>query len=160
MISLSALPFNPVARSGCEVHSGVYQDAQEKLRITINPPAITSTNLNGGCERFIETIKLERLSKFIVFGKRHLDDLVTEFTDYYNRHRAHSSRDHLPPIREVPTEVALLSLDQIVITSHVGGLVKSFDRKTVWHVHPYRVKLFESVVRIPPYQSVLVQTQC
>jgi hypothetical protein len=29
-----------------------------------------SPNLNGGCERFIETIKLECLAKFILFGKR------------------------------------------------------------------------------------------
>lgn len=140
--------------------TAAFTKSLKKLGITINPRPITSPNLNGRCERLTETTSLECLSKFTVFGKRHLDDLVTEFTDYYNRQRAHSSRDHLPPIREVPTEVALLSLDQIVITSHVGGLVKSFDRKTVWRVHPYRVKLFESVVRIPPYQSVLVQTQC
>ncbi|MEK6259182.1 MAG: integrase core domain-containing protein [Planctomycetota bacterium] len=109
--------------------TAMFTKTLQKHGITANPLPITSPNLNGRCERFIETIKLECLSKFIVFGKRHLDYLVTEFTSYYNRHRAHSSRDHLPPIREVPTEVASLSLDQIVITSHVGGLVKSFGRK-------------------------------
>ena len=103
--------------------------ALKKLGVTTNPLPITSPNLNGRCERFIETIKLDCLSKFVVFGRRHLDHLVMEFVNYYNRHRAHSSRDHLPPIREAPTEVASLSLDQIVITSHVGGLVKSFERK-------------------------------
>ncbi|MEK6262770.1 MAG: integrase core domain-containing protein [Planctomycetota bacterium] len=101
----------------------------QKQGIKANPLPFTSPNLNGRCERFIETIKLECLSKFIVFGKRHLNYLVSEFTNYYNRHRPHSSREHLPPIREIPTEVASLSLDQIVITSHVGGLVKSFERK-------------------------------
>jgi hypothetical protein len=38
-------------------------------------------------------------------------------------------RDHLPPIREEPDEVATLNLDQIEIKSYVGGLVKSFERK-------------------------------
>ena len=43
-----------------------------------NPLPIASPNLNGRCERFIETIKLECLSKFIIFGKRHLDHLIDE----------------------------------------------------------------------------------
>ena len=37
--------------------------------------------------------------------------------------------DHLPPIRDVPDEVETLLLDRIVVKSHVGGLVKSFERK-------------------------------
>ncbi len=38
-------------------------------------------------------------------------------------------REHLPPIREVPDEVALLKLNEVIVKSHVGGLVKSFERK-------------------------------
>ncbi|HCS55442.1 MAG TPA: integrase, partial [Planctomycetaceae bacterium] len=47
-----------------------------------NPLPKASPNLNGRCERFIETIKLECLNKFIVFGKKHLDYLTVEFTSY------------------------------------------------------------------------------
>ena len=54
---------------------------------------------------------------------------IPEFLTFYNHHRAHMERDNLPPIREVPTEVESLSLDQVVVKSHVGGLVKSFERK-------------------------------
>ena len=85
--------------------------------------------LNGRCERFIETIKLECLQKFIVFGKRHLDHLVSEFVDYYNHHRSHMERDHLPPVREEPDEVETIPLDEIQVKSFVGGLVKAFERK-------------------------------
>ncbi len=56
-----------------------------------------SPNLIGRCERFIETIKLECLNKFIVFGRRHLDYLTDSFVEYYNHHRSHMERDHLPP---------------------------------------------------------------
>jgi len=38
-------------------------------------------------------------------------------------------RDHLPPVREEPDEVDAIKLDQIVVKSYVGGLVKSFERK-------------------------------
>ena len=85
--------------------------------------------MNGRCERVIQTIKLEALAKFIIFGKRHLDYLVSEFVDYYNHHRSHMERDWLPPIREEPDEVPSLKLDQVEVKSYVGGLVKSFARK-------------------------------
>jgi len=94
-----------------------------------NPLPVCSPNLNGRCERVIQTIKLECLAKFILFGKRHLDYLVAEFVDYYNHHRSHMERDWLPPIREEPDEVETLKLDQIEVKSYVGGLVKSFERK-------------------------------
>ncbi len=94
-----------------------------------NPLPKASPNLNGRCERFIETIKLECLNKFIVFGRRHLDHLTASFSDYYNYHRSHIERDHLPPIRDLPGDVEKLTLHELEVRSHVGGLVKSFTRK-------------------------------
>jgi putative transposase len=94
-----------------------------------NALPIRSPNLNGRCERFIETIKLECLNKFIVFGKGHLDYLLKEFTDYYNHHRSHSAREHLPPVSEEPEEVVSLQLSEVDTKEHLGGLVTSFERK-------------------------------
>ena len=101
----------------------------EKAGVKTNPLPITSPNLNGRAEKFIGTIKAECLSKFIVFGRRHLNYLVSSFTDYYNHHRAHASRDHLPPIYEKPPEIPSLSVNQVTARSHLGGLIKSFERK-------------------------------
>jgi putative transposase len=106
-----------------------FKQTLENAGVRTNPLPKASPNLNGICERFIETIKLECLSKFIIFGKRHLDHLVAEFTEYYNYHRSHMSRDHLPPVREEPDEVEKLSVDQVEVKSYVGGLVKAFERK-------------------------------
>jgi hypothetical protein len=61
--------------------------------VRTNPLPVTSPNLNGRCERFVQTIKLERLGMFIIFGKRHLDHLVTEFTEYCNAARFSMVRD-------------------------------------------------------------------
>lgn len=88
-----------------------------------------SPNLNGRCERVILTIKSECLSKFLMFGKRHLDYLLAEFVEYYNTARSSMVRDHLPPMREGPEEVETLTMDQVEVKSYVGGLVKSFERK-------------------------------
>ena len=82
-----------------------------------------------GSERVIGTLRWECLDKFIIFGKSHLDHIVSEFTTYYNKHRSHMERDWLPPIRDVPEEVETLQFYQIEVKSYVGGLVKSFERK-------------------------------
>ena len=97
--------------------------------IRTNVLPVASPNLNGRVERVIQTIKYECLFKFILFGKRHLDHVVTEFIDYYTSVRSHMERGHLPPIREVPEEVPKLDRDQIIVRSYVGGLIKSFERK-------------------------------
>ena len=95
-----------------------------------NPLPKGSPNLNGRCERVIETTKLEYLQRFIIFGKRHMDYLVSEFTNYYNNHRSYMERENLPPICDAePEEVAVLKLDPIEIKMYVGGLVKSFERR-------------------------------
>ncbi|TWT60733.1 transposase [Rubinisphaera italica] len=87
-----------------------------------NPLPKASLNLNGRCERFIETIKLECPNKFIVFRKKHLDYLTDEFTSYYNINRSYTERDHLPPIRVEPDEVATIPIEQIEVRKYVGGL--------------------------------------
>jgi len=62
-------------------------------------PAVPSNS--GSCEsRNPQTVRLECLAKFIIFGKQHLDYLITEFVEYYNTRRSHMERGHLPPVRE------------------------------------------------------------
>ena len=97
--------------------------------IRTNALPVASPNLNGRCERVIQSLKYECLFKFILFGQRHLDHILSEWVTYYNTRRAHMERDHLPPIREEPKEVAKLDRKQIIVRSYVGGLVKSFERK-------------------------------
>ena len=60
----------------------------------------------------------------------HLDHVLAEFTEYYNTVRSSMVRDHLPPVRDSePEEIETITLRQVQVNSHVGGLVKSFARK-------------------------------
>jgi putative transposase len=91
---------------------------------------VRSPNLNARVERFVQTIKRECLDHFIAFGKRHLDHLVSEYVDYYNTHRAHSSHAHLPPTCfDPPPEYKTIKLDEIITREHLGGLIKSYERR-------------------------------
>ena len=88
-----------------------------------------SPNLNRRCERFVRTIKSECLSKFIIFGRRHLDYLLAEITDYHKGTLSSMVKENLPPVREIPEEVETLKLDQVVVRRRVGSLISSFERK-------------------------------
>ncbi len=77
--------------------SAKFRQLLKENDITSKKLPIRSPNLNARVERFVQTIKHECLSHFIAFGQRHLDYLVSEYVHYYNKHRAHSSREHLPP---------------------------------------------------------------
>ena len=105
----------------------------EKLRsrgVKTNVLPKASPNLNGRVERVILTLKRECLNRFMLFGKRHLDYLLSDFVAYYNTTRSHMERDNLPPVcRKVPEELQTVRLDQIEVRAQVGGLVKSFHRR-------------------------------
>ncbi|HSG73336.1 MAG TPA: integrase core domain-containing protein, partial [Planctomycetaceae bacterium] len=91
---------------------------------------IASPNMNGRVERFIKTLKYECLNQFILFGQKHVDYLVDEFVDYYNRERAHSAIGYRPPARDDPPEANEdASLDGIVRRDRLGGIVKYYERR-------------------------------
>lgn len=54
-------------------------------------------NLNAHVERFIQTIQVECLDRFIGLGHQHLDYLVGEYLTHYNTERPHSSIGYRPP---------------------------------------------------------------
>ncbi|QDU52324.1 transposase [Gimesia panareensis] len=88
-----------------------------------------TTNVNARVERFVQTIKYEALNHFIAFGKTHLDDLISEFFSYYNKHRAHSSRQYLAPCSvEPPPEFEVIKHNEIHYDEYLGGQIKSYAR--------------------------------
>ncbi len=108
--------------------SGAISDLDVETLVRHNALPKANPNLHGGFERVILTLRRECLDEFIFFGKRHGDHIVSSFADYDNLRRAHSSRDSLPPIGELPEEDASLKRSHIEVKSYVGGLVTSFPR--------------------------------
>ena len=96
--------------------------------VRANPLPVASPNLNGRVEKFVFQIKEECLSKFIIFGQRHLNYLLGAYVDYFNHLRSHSTQENLPPVGEAPGEVDELGVEDVEVKAHLGGLVKSFHR--------------------------------
>ena len=57
--------------------------------IRTNALPVASPNLNGRVERYIQSVKRECQGKFILFGRRHLDQIVEERGENYNTRRSH-----------------------------------------------------------------------
>lgn len=89
-----------------------------------------SPNLRAHVERFIQTLKVECLDKFVIVAERHLNDVCREWRWHYNRERPHEARHHLPPEFDKPPENAeTIRPDDVVCSSRLGGLLNSYRRR-------------------------------
>lgn len=84
-------------------------------------------NLNAHAERFIQTVQVECLDRFIVCGTSHLDLLMTEFLAHYNAERPHSSIGHRPPAGRAPPRLARRD-GQIRCRTRLGGVLQHYYR--------------------------------
>ena len=100
--------------------------------------ALCSPNLNVYVERFIQTIQVECLAHFLVFGETHFDHLVKEYVEHYHTERPHQGLGNvlLPQPRGEPavathndeSNVKPLSLADIKCEARLGGLLKHYYR--------------------------------
>src|ERR1019366_9320802 len=70
-------------------------NATEPIRIIKTP--IRAPRANAVCERFVGTIRRECLDRLLILGRRHLEAVLAEYGDHYNRHRPHRSLEQRCP---------------------------------------------------------------
>ena len=85
---LSPLQPLPDPRPGDPVHGPISPDARDANVETIRLPA-RSPNLNAYAERFIRTIRQERLDRMILFGEASLQRAIDEFIRHDHEERHH-----------------------------------------------------------------------
>ena len=105
---------------------GVIEGSGAKIKRTTP----MSPNLRAHVERVIQTLQHEVLNYFVIVGPKHLNDITRHAMAWYNGERPHSSRDHLPPACEKPPEPQVtLKMSEVVCTTRLGGLLKSYSRR-------------------------------
>jgi putative transposase len=83
---------------------------------------------NAIAERFAGTVRRESLDRLLVLGRRHLEVVLAEYIEHYNRHRPHRSLDQHSP-RAVPGQpVSSTDLDVALVqrTEFLGGLIHEY----------------------------------
>ena len=66
---------------------------------TIKTP-VRSPRANSFAERYAGTLRRECLDHLLIYGERHLRQILAEYSRHYNEHRPHQSREQRPPLHE------------------------------------------------------------
>jgi len=96
-------------------------------RVTKTAPQ--APNQNAFIERWVKSIKFEALNFFVIFGKKHLDYIVSSYLTFYNEVRPHQSLDNRPltgkwsEVDDPPSDG-----EQIVCHEKLGGLLRHYER--------------------------------
>jgi transposase InsO family protein len=93
------------------------------MGIRDRPTAPRSPWQNAYAERLIGSIRREVLDHVIVFGERHLRQVLSSYTTYYNEARTHLSLN-----KDAPVLRAVQGVGQIFAKPHLGGLHHQYVR--------------------------------
>jgi Integrase core domain len=92
--------------------------------IDVKKLSLRSPNLNAYVERFIQSIQVECLDHFLVFGEKHFDYLVREYIEHYHHERPHQGLNNRLISGEPPPADG-----EIYCRTRLGGLLKHFYRQ-------------------------------
>jgi putative transposase len=70
-------------------------------------------NLNAYAERWVQSLRHERLDRFVVLGESHLRHLVSEYLAHYNHERSHQEKGNAP-LGDSPPVTDALPCDEAV----------------------------------------------
>jgi len=88
---------------------------------------VRTPKANAVAERFVGTVRRECLDWLLIANRRHLQHVLREFVDYYNRHRPHRALGLTPPGPDQPTR-PLATPRATAIRRHdrLGGLIHEY----------------------------------
>ncbi len=96
----------------------------EGLRIIRLP--YRAPRANAYAERWVGTARREALDHLLILGRRHLDHVLREFVDHYQRARPHQGLGQLIP--EEPAAAKVGASGHVIRRDRLGGLVHEYSR--------------------------------
>ena len=105
------------------VYGEIFTRRLRAMGIRDRPIASRSPWQNGHAERLIGSLRRECLDYVVVFGERHLRQLLFLYLDYYNRGRTHLSLN-----KDAPVPRAIQTVGRIYASPILGGLHHQYAR--------------------------------
>lgn len=85
-----------VIRDGDGKFRGAFDDILRSEGIAVQRLPSQAPNLNAHGARWVQLLKRECLDRFVVFGRRHLDYLISEYVEHYHTERPHQVKGNVP----------------------------------------------------------------
>jgi transposase InsO family protein len=98
----------------------------EGVRVIKTP--VQAPRANALAERFVGTVRRECLDHLLIFGHRHLEQVLAAHLVHYNGHRPHSALDQQAPLTLGATPNPVRGLDPMGLrrTEILGGLIHEY----------------------------------
>ena len=80
---------------------------------------------NCFAERFVLTVRTEVTDRMLIFGERHLSNVLARYSAHYNRQRPHRALQLRPPRPEAPVPEPILG--KIRRRPILGGLINQYE---------------------------------
>jgi len=98
----------------------------ERIRVIRTP--VRAPRANAFAERFVGTIRRECVDRMLVFHRRQLEAVLSEYVNHYNGHRPHRSLDQSSPLSMCPATPLIASPDvmQLRRSDRLGGLLHEY----------------------------------
>jgi hypothetical protein len=96
------------------------------IRILKTP--VRAPRANSVAERFVGSVRRECLDRLLIFGRRHLEQVLTEYVLHYNGHRPHRGpQQHSPLTLGAPLDL-IAEPDPIDLrrTEILGGVIHEY----------------------------------
>ena len=87
---------------------------------------VRAPRANSLAERYVGTLRRECLDHLLIYGEQHLRQILAEYSQHYNEHRPHQSREQRPPLNEPGQPVDVTA--RIKRRQAVHGLISEYRR--------------------------------
>jgi transposase InsO family protein len=94
------------------------------MRIIKTP--VRSPRANSFAERYVGTLRRECLDRLLIYGERHLRQILAEYSRHCNEHRPHQSREQRPPLHKPGQTIDVTA--RIERRQVVHGLISEYSR--------------------------------
>jgi putative transposase len=107
--------------------SAAFDEVFRTERIQVMRTPFRAPNANAHAERFVRTLREECLDWLLILGRRHLERVLREYVDHYNRERPHRALELCAP-QPSPPVVAFGPTHQTAASrrDRLGGLVHEY----------------------------------
>jgi putative transposase len=90
---------------------------------------VQAPNANAFAERWVGTVRAERLDWLLIVGRRHLEQVLRVYIDHYNQHRPHRALGlGAPGPPANPDGIGVVRQSQVRRRDLLGGLLHEYRR--------------------------------